>query len=483
MRGQLSRGHMAVPLAAALLALGIQGGFAAPWNVPHHQNAQSSNCTSPDLPYNQTVSWFDEAILDHFDPTDDRTWSQRYFTIEDYWKPPHGPVILHVCGEYTCPGIMPARLFPLELAQAHGALVVSLEHRFFGESQPFANTSTPFLRFLSSRQALNDLAVFTRFFQDTWINQPYGLPTGTLSQWVVIGGSYPGALTGWYREKFPFLSVGGLASSGVVHSIRDFTAFDEQVATSAGRECAAALRSITTAIEEGRSAVAEKLNATQLNAGDFFYMVADAAAEAIQYGHRDVLCNAVTPPFIAGHSALPAFVQFVTSFFFGVMGNSPADYDSVTFSSAIEGGNSRSWWWMKCTELAYWQVAPRTGSIRSHVVNDTYHRDLCGRVFGLDMSLPLSGHEWEKVLPAVNATNTYYGGSTPRVHNTIFSNGIEDPWQWAGVQDTLGPSSPAILVNCSGCAHCVDLYTPSTCDPPELIKERQIVKQAMETWL
>ena len=104
-----------------------------------------------DIQYNQTVHWFDGAILDHFNMTDRRTWSQRYFVIDDFWSPPHGPVILHICGEvrqqrwrscrppspvhavqpaqYTCPGIMPARLTPLVMAQKYKALVVSVEHR------------------------------------------------------------------------------------------------------------------------------------------------------------------------------------------------------------------------------------------------------------------------------------------------------------------------------------------------------------------
>ena len=41
---------------------------------------------------------------------------------------------------------------------------------------------------------------------------------------------------------YPWLTVGSHSASGVVQAIRDFTAFDEQVATSAGTECAAALR-------------------------------------------------------------------------------------------------------------------------------------------------------------------------------------------------------------------------------------------------
>jgi len=42
----------------------------------------------------------------------------------------------------------------VHLAEQHSALIVALEHRYYGLSQPFSDLSTPNLRFLSSRQAL-----------------------------------------------------------------------------------------------------------------------------------------------------------------------------------------------------------------------------------------------------------------------------------------------------------------------------------------
>ena len=108
----------------------------------------------------------------------------------------HGPVILHICGEYTCQGILPARLFPLQLAYEHNALVVSLEHRFFGKSFPFPETNSSTLPYLNSRQALNDLAYFQQWFQDNFINKKYGT-LNQFNKYLIVGGSYPGALSAW----------------------------------------------------------------------------------------------------------------------------------------------------------------------------------------------------------------------------------------------------------------------------------------------
>lgn len=57
---------------------------------------------------------------------------------------------------------------------------------------------------------------------------------------MVIGGSYPGALSAWFRVHYPQIALASWASSGVVQPIVDFWQFDEQVYTSAaksGEDC------------------------------------------------------------------------------------------------------------------------------------------------------------------------------------------------------------------------------------------------------
>jgi hypothetical protein len=53
--------------------------------------------------------------------------------------------------------------------------------------------------------------------------------TKTDNPWFVFGVSYPGALSAWFRLKFPHLTCGSLASSAVVLAVYNFTEFDQQV--------------------------------------------------------------------------------------------------------------------------------------------------------------------------------------------------------------------------------------------------------------
>ena len=65
--------------------------------------------------------------------------------------------------------------------------------------------------YLSSEQALADLAYFISKMGNTAQYR-----TSEKNKWITVGGSYPGALSAWFRYKYPHLTIGSLASSAVV---------------------------------------------------------------------------------------------------------------------------------------------------------------------------------------------------------------------------------------------------------------------------
>lgn len=438
---------------------------------------EDQNDPQPWTKYNQSEFAYEDQLVDHYNLVDDRRWTQRYWTVDQFWSKPDGPVLFLLCGEYTCPGVMPTRLYPLELAYELKARVVVAEHRFYGKSYP-TNSSTENLYLLNSRQALNDFARFQSWFQQNKMGNGE-------NRWFVIGGSYPGALSAWYRLKYPHLVVGSIASSAVVEAKLEFPEFDAQVARSAGEECAAVLRNITHLIEADMPSIKSDFGCkSDINDGDFLFLIADAAVEGVQYGGRTKMCSMLLPTFRKLQSAkrrsrsskrgqsvkqlqddlVKLYINYTTNVFYA-NGNSCDDYDRRALFDLSMGNDGRSWQWQTCTEVGYWQTArPVEVSIRSQRINTRYYMDLCHEVFGL------------KHFPDIEGTNNYYGGWNITTSNTFFVNGIEDPWRHASVQKVPeGTNNHASTVNCTNCAHCVEEYTPTDNDAASLKETRKQV--------
>jgi len=373
------------------------------------------------------------------------------------------------------------------LAKKFGAAIVTLEHRYYGESSPFEDLTSENLKYLSSNQALFDLAAFRKFFQDG-INRKFNRTEGD-NPWIVFGVSYPGALSAWFRLKFPHLVRGSLSSSGVVLAVYDYTAFDEQVAVSAGPACASALREVTRLVDEGLASNATKIKAQfgaeQLTIdGDFLYLLADAAAEAFQYGNPDILCLPLVAAHTPGQDLVDAYAEFVKTFFYNTFGIDPVSYSQEYLKRTKSGPDTgeRQWWYQVCTEVAYFQVAPAKGSIRSPGVNEKYHLDLCANVFG------------NGTYPEVDITNLYYGGSGITATNIYFTNGSQDPWRHASKQKS-SPGEPATIITCHNCGHGSDLRgcpqsplqiegdATKCAKPNEVHKVRQQIAENIEKWL
>ena len=166
--------------------------------------------------------WYHGQTVDHFNPEDNRTFSQRYFANMDYFEP-GGPIYINIGGEgpqssSSVSGYLTNALF----AQKTKGAAISVEHRFYGKTQPLDSLSTSSLRLLTSRQALHDLAQFQQWFIAS--NSSF-----TQSSVFCMGGSYPGNLAAWYRLEFPELTQGCWSASGPVLAQENWPGFGEKV--------------------------------------------------------------------------------------------------------------------------------------------------------------------------------------------------------------------------------------------------------------
>ena len=126
--------------------------------------------------------------------------------------------------------------------KAGGALLVALEHRFYGASQPTGDLTTRSLRYLTSDQALADAARFVHEVAEAFglagtsdLEKRLSSSPGTRAatsirprfpRVVAFGGSYPGMLAGWLRAKYPHLVVAAVASSAPVRASLSMPGYD-----------------------------------------------------------------------------------------------------------------------------------------------------------------------------------------------------------------------------------------------------------------
>lgn len=147
------------------------------------------------------VDNFYNNYVDHFDVTNEATYPQRFWVNTEFWNSdPASPVFLYVEGEGAGSPYSVLGGEHYELARTYGALILSLEHRYYGASVPVPDLTTPNLRFLSAHQAVADVARFLT----SYVAPTYGVTFPT-TRVVTFGGSYPGALSAWLRLRLPHL--------------------------------------------------------------------------------------------------------------------------------------------------------------------------------------------------------------------------------------------------------------------------------------
>lgn len=412
-------------------------------------------------------------LLDHNNPTLG-TFSQRYYIDETFSKNKKDPVFFYICGEAECTKRALSGAIR-NYAQKYHAKLVALEHRYYGDSIPLNTFSTADLSYLTTEQALDDLAYFQRHVrnENKW--------TG---KWIAFGGSYPGSLSAYYRLKFPYLVAGALASSAPVMAKEDFFEYDTHVTQVAGAQCATQMRQVVSTIE---ATLGNKTQFNQMKALfeatavndpiDFLYLVADVGAAAIQYGKRDAFCSALS----SSATPLAGYADFAKKLYQsmgvtavemtaqGAMSDNPNDYKN--------GVGMRQWYYQSCTEYGYWQNAnpDRQQSTRSALIDLSYHRQTCQRLFGLNQ-------------PAQTASlnNTlYYPLMDALVSNIFFTNGEQDPWSLLSLAEKNGNAVNEKLnyYLIEGAAHCDDLRAPKATDSTSLQEARQTMESLIATWL
>jgi len=223
-----------------------------------------------------------------------RWWKNEKYSTKD------GPIFIYICGEWTCaPPSDDATA--MAFGASKGALLLALEHRYYGNSQPFSDAqggwSYDNLKWLNTTQALEDIEVYV---------QKIKLEYGANRKILLIGGSYPGAVVSWFKVAHPDSVTAIWSSSGVIHAIKNFTMFDYDIynATSQSAGCSEMIAKITSDIDNVflKGTLNDKLFLLNrfavinpdITHGDFMWYLADMFTMGVQYGGRTEMCSLLT---------------------------------------------------------------------------------------------------------------------------------------------------------------------------------------------
>ncbi|KAI7800555.1 thymus-specific serine protease [Triplophysa rosa] len=434
--------------------------------------------------------------LNHLDIKNAKTFPQRFFVNDIYWQRSDGPVFLYIEGEGPLSKFSVLYGHHVEMAERQGALLVALEHRFYGESINPDGLETEQLKDLSSQQALADLAVFHRY-----ISQRFGLSYKNI--WISFGGSYAGALSAWLRGKFPHLIYGAVASSAPVHAQLDFSSYNKVVGRSLMKKAVGGSKKCLTEVREAFAAVEAALlmgNEIQL-AKDFgccetpiepqdktelMQSLADIFMGTVQYNEEGVafnieeLCHIMTNKSEAYNQKEEAYDRLIKLVeMYRARVDAPClDVSHEKFvlelNSTTVRSSYRPWLYQTCTEFGFYQTCEDDSCPFSHTINLQSQAELCSQLFNIPQySLPVY----------IDFTNQYYGGNRPQTQRVLYVNGNIDPWAELSVtwNDTTVDNDRVILIN--GTAHCADMNHHKALDKPVLHRARKEIERRVAMWL
>ncbi|OJA11103.1 hypothetical protein AZE42_08867 [Rhizopogon vesiculosus] len=474
--------------------------------VPQH-SFTSPNGTA--LPPITTVYYFDQ-LIDH-NNADLGTFQQRYWMSWEFYEP-GGPIILLTPGELDADGfqgyLANGTISGLIAQQQKGAAIV-IEHRFFGYSNPYDDLTSQSLAVLTIQQAIDDLVYFTT-------NADLPMPGGDAvkpgqAPWILVGGSYAGALTSWTMVNQPGIFWAGYASSAVVETITDFHAYFNPIRDYMPQNCSSDVQAVifyldgmyavndTAGIQTLKEAfglgdvehVDDFANALVNNLYDWQSMDPDVGPGAMFFQFCDAL--EVKDGMNAGpggwglENAIYAWGNFWnTTFYNYTCGDQDVEtclgtYDTTQsyWTNTTVNNPGRSWAWMVCNQIGFYQDGPPYGqpAIVSRILKPAYGERLCVNYFPEAFSSPPE--------PITSETNMMYAGWNVDVDRLFFATGLRDPWREAtmSAEGLYKLSTPSMPIHEGDGFHCSDLITLNGIDDPTIAAVQEAALAYMAEWL
>ncbi|KAI1703312.1 serine carboxypeptidase s28 domain-containing protein [Ditylenchus destructor] len=424
-----------------------------------------------------TEKWFTQQ-LDHLNSSDSRTYGQRYFTNwkfnkrlspENATKEP--PVFLMIGGEWEMKWawICTDNMTFMRSADENNAIVVMLEHRFFGKNKNMPDLSVDNLKYLTVDQALADVVSFIEGFPKA--------ENLTNPKWVAFGGSYPAM-----SPKVNYWEYADVVENDIKETSEDCY----QNVKLAFREIRNA-----TLFEEGRAQLSSvfRIDPPLKADPDDFRMLFNAVflgfdCAAQNWPHSEVggtpklsrACEMMNDDTIGSRMERAAqVVQFVPCHIYLYdetkktmdvnYQRNVAYMQNVSFD--FEWSAWRGWMWLTCNELGYFQTTDIGNSIFGDILSQGSVQKYCIDVFGGPIS---AGHIQEQV---TKLQQTYGIPINYNATNICFPRGTRDPWSRLHADLKTYPEQHQIVLTSKGASHMDDMYSSALGEPSDLTVTRQ----------
>ncbi|KAG6835351.1 hypothetical protein H0H93_002272 [Arthromyces matolae] len=304
----------------------------------------------------------------------------------------------------------------------------------------------------------------------------------------------------------------GYSSSGVVEAITNFWDYFEPIRLNMPQNCSTDVQSVVSHIDDifsGTDMAAIQSVKSNFGLGNVTHLDDFGTALRSHFGYWQLLelytrggggpfydfCDALE---VKGGQNAPASgwgldysleawgSYWNNTYYDQACGTSTPDdcwgtYDGSTsyFTNTTVDNADRSWSWMVCNEVGWFQEsAPKDHpSLILRVLTPSYDLRQCGLMF--PGAFPTGAD------PQVNRTNDLYQGWNVRQDRLFFANGLRDPWRGATVSADGAnvPSTDSQPIAVSDGFHCSDLATASGAVDATAREVQEKALQYMDIWL
>ncbi|KAJ8962948.1 hypothetical protein NQ314_005665 [Rhamnusium bicolor] len=288
------------------------------------------------------------------------------------------------------------------------------------------------------QQALADLATFIEA-----MNSQYEMSVDV--KWIAFGGSYPGSLAAWLRQKYPHLVHGSMSASGPLLAKLDFQDYFKVVSDdlrSHSDDCLSAVKQGSAQAEVLLRHMVGQRNLNKifrlcdpiensientLDISNLFETLAGNFAGVAQY-NKD---NRIGKSSKGANITIDILCDIMTNQTIGAQVRRLAAVNDLIMNAYDQ----------KCLDYKYNTMINEMKNISwdSTVAEGDFFVQQCMDIFGPKYNMSFLNR-------AIERTNTLYGALDIEVSNVVFVHGTVDPWHALGITKTISQGAPAIYI-------------------------------------